>query len=153
MAVYYATTQQRTLGRLLTAKDVRLWVRGGNHESSAGRLVPSLEDLITKLRLRLRRRDQENRARLDPAPQQASAPGFHLAFSGQQFSIFDNPIRFIMGLRTDFRTSDPDEYSPDLAEMRSSDDLKSGIIYHCFTPSVASVITISDPQCSCLVPL
>lgn len=28
MAVYYATTQQRALGRVLCAKQVREWIRG-----------------------------------------------------------------------------------------------------------------------------
>jgi hypothetical protein len=50
MAVYYATTQQRTLGRLLKAKDVRLWIRGGNRQSEAARLVPSINDIITGVR-------------------------------------------------------------------------------------------------------
>ncbi len=42
MAVYYATTQPRTLGQLLNAKDVRLWIRGGNRQSENGRIVPSV---------------------------------------------------------------------------------------------------------------
>lgn len=66
--------------------------------------------------------------------------------SGQQFSIVKGLARFIFGIQTDFKTSEPDQYLPDLAEMRCIEDLKSGIEYHCSTPSVASVITISAPQ-------
>jgi hypothetical protein len=43
----------------------------------------------------------------------------------------------------DFVSSDPDDYTPDLSNI---EDIKSNIIYHCFTPSVASVLTISAPQ-------
>lgn len=37
MAVYYATTQQRTMGRLLTVRQVRQWIRGGIDSPAAAR--------------------------------------------------------------------------------------------------------------------
>jgi hypothetical protein len=51
--------------------------------------------------------------------------------------------RFILGRQSDFQSSDPDEYAP---ELSNSEDFKSDIIQHCFTPSAASVLTISAPQ-------
>ncbi|KFZ14085.1 hypothetical protein V501_03412 [Pseudogymnoascus sp. VKM F-4519 (FW-2642)] len=50
MAVYYATTQQRMLGRLLQAEQVRLWIRGGNRAADTARLVPSLDGIVRMLR-------------------------------------------------------------------------------------------------------
>ncbi|ELR07678.1 hypothetical protein VC83_03727 [Pseudogymnoascus destructans] len=50
MAVYYATTQQRMLGRLLQAEQVGLWIRGGNRVTDTARLVPSLDEIVQMLR-------------------------------------------------------------------------------------------------------
>lgn len=49
MAVYYATTQQRMLGRLLQAEQVRLWIRGGRCGEDTARLVPSLDEIVQRL--------------------------------------------------------------------------------------------------------
>ena len=45
MAVYYATTQQRNMGRLLDAKDIRLWIRGGVEVESSW-VIPSFEEVF-----------------------------------------------------------------------------------------------------------
>jgi len=130
MAVYYATTQQRTLGRFLKAKEVRIWIRGGNRQSEATRLVPSFDEIIKKLR-RSRGVDVEEvhvRSRMFPIrvtslPQLAS--------------------RIIFDLQSDFWFSEPDEYVREISNM---DHFKKDLIQCCFTPSAASVITISAPQ-------
>ncbi|KIM98299.1 hypothetical protein OIDMADRAFT_90904, partial [Oidiodendron maius Zn] len=87
IAVYYATTQQRVMGRLLQAKQVRGWIRG--------RLPVQKGDSLWQLKI-------SSKFRCDPADYR--------------------PI-----------TSDPAKI---LFEIRDQ----------CFTPSVASVITISAPQ-------
>jgi hypothetical protein len=146
MAVYYATTQQRTLGRLIKAKDVRLWIRGGNRQSEVGRLVPSLHDIVIKFRGYLQ-------ARFDIASEQPrEGPRVQISI----FSLFwlpsaiwedqiraDRQPRSTLQLRFDFVSSDPDDFTPDLSNIK---DVKGSIMYHCFTPSVASVVTISAPQ-------
>ena len=48
MAVYYTTTQQRMLGRLLQAEQVRLWIRGGSRAIDTARLVPSFDEIVLK---------------------------------------------------------------------------------------------------------
>ncbi len=53
-----------------------------------------------------------------------------------------SPYRSIFQFRFDFVPSDPDDYTPD----SSVRDIRSNIIYHCFTPSAACVITIAAPQ-------
>ncbi|PMD26210.1 hypothetical protein NA56DRAFT_698375 [Hyaloscypha hepaticicola] len=138
MAVYYSTTQQRTLGRLLKAKGVRLWIRGVNRRSPTGRIIPTLDDLVKKLPF------PEIHDRLT----QGSAQ-FHVTALIQNswftssllhgFSAFIYATTFDF----DFLSSDPDDYTPNLSNI---EDIKSDIIYHCFTPSVASVLTISAPQ-------
>jgi hypothetical protein len=136
MAVYYATTQQRTPGRLLKAKDVRLWIRGGNRQSEASRIVPSFEDIFTRL-------VHNVNASLAQYSEQARARNFRLPTSTGIEGWADLGFRWILGREYDFRPSDPGDYVPDLSKIR---DFKRDIIYHYFTPSVASVITISAPQ-------
>jgi hypothetical protein len=136
MAVYYSTTQQCTLGRLLRAKDVRLWIRGGNHQSEAGRLVPSWNNIF--IRLRRNYRDSHGQD-----SEQAGVHSFRLPTPTLTDRTIDSVLRFIYGIRSDFNSSDPDDYAPDLSSII---DFKSDIIYHCFTPSAASVITISAPR-------
>jgi hypothetical protein len=162
MAVYYATTQQRTLGRLLNAKDVRLWIRGGKRQSEDGRIVPSLQDIEMKFLLKLHhtlpdgpRQDSEAQG-FDPGaqvpPGQPRLPAAISDFGGNvpmnraiqahRMGVELPPSRSMLRLRFDFVPSDPDDYTP------ASDvtDTRSNIIYHCFTPSAACVITISAPQ-------
>jgi hypothetical protein len=133
MATYYATTQQRTLGRLLKAKEVRVWIRGGNRQSEAVRLVPSFDDIIMKL-LRI--------LSLDPTVSEE----VHLrlrTFATPEVSVASFVSRVILRLQSDFQFSEPDEYIPELPDMGN---FEKDIIRCCFTPSAASVITISAPQ-------
>jgi hypothetical protein len=134
MAVYYATTQQRTLGRLLKAKDVRLWIRGGNRDYEAARLVPSFDGIMRRILrkfLRARNIDAQEVDRRLQAPITTGA------------GLLGAVHRVVLAYQSDFRSSDPDEYVPELSNM---DHFQKDIIRHCFTPSVASVITISAPQ-------
>jgi hypothetical protein len=145
MAVYYATTQQRTLGRLLTAKEVRSWIRGGNRQFGVTRIVPSFDDIIEKLSARLaayfpsrirrgRRADAEEvQVELRTFPtQRMRTPGL---------STFAS--RVLLGVQSNFRFSEPDKY---VQEPLNIDNFEKDIIGSCFTPSEASVITISAPQ-------
>ncbi len=133
MAVYYATTQQRTLGRLLEAKRVRLWIRGGSRESETSRLVPSISDILITLGRKLRESHGED-------SEQARIRNLRLSSST---GLADLPIRLMLGRQDDFRSCDPDDYAPDHSNI---EEFKNNVIYHCFTPSVASVVTISAPQ-------
>jgi len=40
MAVYYACTQQRTIGRLLDARNIRKWIRGGRNQNRPVKYMP-----------------------------------------------------------------------------------------------------------------
>ncbi len=142
MAVYYATTQQRTLGRLLNAKDVHLWIRGGNRLSETGRLIPSLDDIITRA---LRYYEVDGHTQYSEQPRSRG----HVRFSYTSSFLFgymkalDWALAILIRRPFDFVSSDPDDYKPDVSKIGN---LRSDIIYHCFTPCVASVITISAPQ-------
>jgi len=131
MTLYYAIRQQHSLGRLLQAKDVRLWIRGGNQGAATGRLEQLLDRTIRRLPL-------------DTLPQwlrpnylQARFPLLASSFTAVSFSLRD------MLPFSDFSSSGPDDYAPDLSRTK---DIKSDVIYHCFTPSATSVIAISGPQ-------
>lgn len=87
IAVYYATTQQRTMGRLLQPTQVRGWIRGQ----------------IRPQKLTSMRRSK--------------------------------PIKFPRSDPEDYRPLQLDSASTSLEAMKS-----------CFTPSVASVVTMSAPQ-------
>jgi hypothetical protein len=46
MAVYYSTTQYRSLGRLLHPNQIRLWIRGGRrNQDLSGRILPTFDQL------------------------------------------------------------------------------------------------------------
>jgi hypothetical protein len=51
--------------------------------------------------------------------------------------------RVLISPQPDFRFSEPDEYVPELSNIER---FKNGMTRHCFTPSAASVITISAPE-------
>jgi hypothetical protein len=87
MAVYYSTTQQRTMGRLLQPIQVRGWIRG--------QLPPQI--LNSKWKFKLAKRPR----------------------------------------------SDPEHYRPRQSDLTSTTD---DFMKSCFTPSVASVVTMSAPQ-------
>ena len=160
MAVYYATTQQRTLGRLLNAKDVRLWIRGGKRQSEDGRIVPSFQDILMKSVLKPRhtlpngpRQDSEAEG-FDPGaqvpPERPLNPALSLGgvlvmirtIKAHRMGAELPPSRSILQFRFDFVPSDPDDYTLPSHVI----DIRRNIIYHCFTPSAACVITISAPQ-------
>ena len=151
MAVYYATTQQRTLGRLLKAKDVRLWIKVGNRTPQNVRLVPSLDDIVDKyfplfLIAGGGQVSEPSLERAQPRIRDINTLSWLLHFVlgiGINSSRADTRSRPLLQLRFDFVSSEPDDYSPDPSAIR---DTKREVIYHCFTPSVASVITISAPQ-------
>jgi hypothetical protein len=136
MAVYYATTQQRTLGRLLKAKDVRIWIRGGNRHAQMNRIIPSFDDILKRLPPSNTPRDfLQNFLQ---AHLLAWAPNSRLLPILLQLLIPKLEV-------PDLSSSDPNDYAPNLSEFTRR-DIKSDVIYHCFIPSVASVITISAPQ-------
>jgi hypothetical protein len=140
MAVYYATTQQRTLGRFLRAEDVRLWIRGGNQSSEADRIVPSLDGFVEKFSCR----NLSNGPNQDPEQPdvrdhaQPARPPVERNLNGPRLRIG------LLRPQFEFQSSEPGDYTP---EPSNSAQVKiRHIIYHCFTPAVASVITISAPQ-------
>lgn len=169
MAVYYATTQQRMLGRLLQAKQVRLWIRGGSRVVNTSRIVPSLDEIVQKLRIRFGRlplaeeesraerrtrlevrlatRLQEHQHRIEEArPQEqmdstSHSPHFNFANFYQRGARF--VLYYVAGIPFEFRPSDPDDFKPNRWDRMN---LKRAIIKQCLTPSASSVITISAPQ-------
>ncbi|KAF7507474.1 hypothetical protein GJ744_010405 [Endocarpon pusillum] len=92
MAVYYATTQQRTMGRLLTVRQVRRWIRGGMNSPGVAHMIPRFESRMK--------------------------------------------VQYL----------DPGELASNNIQMQPPELIKRSIIKQCFTPAVASVITLSAPQ-------
>jgi hypothetical protein len=142
MAVYYSTTQQRILGRLLKAQGVRLWIRGGNRQSRSDRIVPSFDDFARSWPF----------SGLPNRPVEIAAQPRLTALVQNSLNSWLMTTRLLSGiygffyrinLESDFVSSDPDDYTP---EGTNTEEIKSDIIYHCFTPSAASVLTISAPQ-------
>ena len=130
MVVYYATTQQRKLGRLFKAKDVRLWIRGGNQYAQTRTMLPSFDAMFRMLPLG-NTPEEFLRARLRAwAPNSRFLPILLHFF----MPTFETP---------DVSLTDPDDYAPNPSGIRN---IRSHVIYHCSIPSVASVITISTPQ-------
>jgi len=128
MAVYYATNQQRILGRFLKAKDIRIWIRGGQRKSALRMYAPGLDAMLSQSRQRdgsIGEQDSEQARNQIITP---SRPGF---------------VSVLRRLASGIETSDPHDYNPDLSRIGN---FKTDIINHCFTPGVASVITISAPQ-------
>lgn len=162
MAVYYATTQQCMLGRLLQAEQVRLWIRGGSRVEDTARLVPSLNEILQRVTNRSGRQslvDEQSRAerraslvarllRIEVArPNDQRDPTCEE--SHYNLNNFLGPVDQIVqysigGIPLDgFLPSDPDDFNPN---QRDRGNLKRAIINQCFTPSASSVITISAPQ-------
>lgn len=50
LAVYYSTTQYRSLGQLLQPEQIRLWIRGGRrNQDLSGRILPTLDQLVRNI--------------------------------------------------------------------------------------------------------
>ena len=136
MAVYYSTTQQRVMGRLLHGHQVRLWIRGGSGTLEHARIVPSLEQLhdstLAKMKLKLNARVQ----------------GFLSDVEQQDLSTF-RPIFYhllpwnILSSQKRIHPCDPQAFN---AKFSSVTTLKRDLMRYCFTPSVASAVTLSAPQ-------
>ena len=124
MAVYYTTTQQRTMGRLLTAKQVRMWIRGGTVSENL-RIVPGLDAILSLLGATTGIRMLEN-------------------WLGQFRSGVLSTVLFESG--STFRCQDSEELYVRTIPIQDPKTLEYTIIRRCFTPSVASVITLSAPQ-------
>ena len=124
VAVYYATTQQRTMGRLLTAKQVRSWIRGGTVSENL-RIIPGLEAIFSQL------------APITGFPMRA--PWFGQFRSGVLSTV-------LFGSRPIFPRQDPEELDIGTLPIDDSKILEHTIIRRCFAPSVTSVITLSAPQ-------
>lgn len=125
MAVYYATTQHRTLGRLLSASQVRAWIRGGIGVPERLRIIPSLKQILSESkRFAVLGELIENNIALHPFLS-------ILAFSG---------------LSDRHHLCDPEEFGVGGVNAISPTQIKYSLMRQCFAPGVASVITMSAPQ-------
>jgi hypothetical protein len=136
MAVYYSTTQQRVMGRLLHGHQVRLWIRGGSGTLEHSRVVPSLEQLhdssLMKMNLKLNATAQQ---RLPDVEQHDLFNGRLILYQFLPWSILSTQKRI--------HPCDPQAFD---AKFSGVTTLKRDLMRHCFTPSVASVVTLSAPQ-------
>lgn len=123
MAVYYATTQQRTMGRLLTVRQVRQWIRGGIDSPAAARMIPRFDNFLSRF-----------------LPSTSSSMPI-LGYSG--VGLWET---LLLESRMKFRYLDPEELTSNNIQMQHPGLVKRSIIKQCFTPAVASVITLSAPQ-------
>lgn len=134
MAVYYATTQQRTMGCLLHAPQIRLWIRGGVGILEEARVVPSFQQFLVRRLLSLNRTDEGQKRPLVKTNPKAIYYIRQIDSISGIWSIFS---------RSQLRPCDPKAFNPDLSTVTT---LKRDLKLQCFTPSVASVISLSTPQ-------
>lgn len=126
VAVYYATTHQRSVGRLLHPEQIRSWIRGGvGPKEAPGHIFPlftragkGVEDVVDAKEVQLLLGAWESRT-------------IDLALQSH-------------GLEIDLSPCDPQDLNPTHAKMLVMSPLF--LRQKCFTPSVASVIMISAPQ-------
>lgn len=146
MAVYYATTQQRTVGRLLHASQIRLWIRGGR-QSTQSRIVPDIRTIVQRMMIKI-------------------DPDWHIINFTTDVMFLGLPIQdfFITPLHKllydALRMPDPCEpqnFDPSHSRLPERNKLrgrlgwnaatiKQDLATRCFTPSASSVITLSAPQ-------
>lgn len=138
MAVYYAAAQQRILGRLLKAKQVRHWIREGSREFENQRIIPSLDQILFSIEFFGGRISQGHPGL------KVFLTGFLLRPLQLRLGTHNKVLKWLFGRPFDNRPSDPDDYVPEVGQP--SADSKAAALRQCFTPSVASVITISAPQ-------
>lgn len=116
MAVYYATTQQRAFGQLIKATQVRRWIRGRDSKA-LGRAPTYKGEFLFRFCKRIGVSESTRLFRLSQLSTLSNLPnGGH---------------------------GDPADFKPTSSDLES---MENEIIIQCFTPSVASVITISAPQ-------
>lgn len=140
MAVYYSTSQQRVMGRLLQAHQVRLWIRGGSGTLDHARIIPSLDQLsdfrLSKGALKLNATLQRTHIDIE----QQDSPRFSQLFG--QYSI-ESLLWSFWSRRSRIHPCDPQNFVPKSSSVTT---LKRNLTSECFTPSVASVVTLSAPQ-------
>ena len=161
MAVYYAAALQRSLGRLITAKQVRQQIRGG----TIGRVdyIRFMRSLRENKKLELERVNDAVCEPLDLVPEH-SVEGLrdvHMSRASYRFvNQLDNllyNIAFPVFLWDAFRWLVRKKDSGDIAQLqrlngvrpsvdRDADSQENLVLQRCFTPSIASVLTISAPQ-------
>ncbi|RDI81350.1 hypothetical protein Vi05172_g8532 [Venturia inaequalis] len=126
MAVYYATTHQRSMGRLLHPKQVRSWIRGGvGPKEAPGYISP----LLTRTR-------KDGKDIVD-------AKDVDVLLGAWESRTLDLALQ-IHGIQLDLSPCDPQDLDPIHAKMLTTSLLS--LRHKCFTPSVASVVMISAPQ-------
>ncbi|TID22352.1 hypothetical protein E6O75_ATG11146 [Venturia nashicola] len=126
MAVYYATTHQRSMGRLLHPQQVRSWIRGGvGPKEAPGHICP----LFT-------------RASMD-GKDLVDAKDVQLLLAECVSRTMDFALQS-HGIQLDLSPCDPQYLNSTHAKMLITSPLT--LRHKCFTPSVASVIMISAPQ-------
>jgi hypothetical protein len=136
MAVYYATRQQRNIGRLIDDKEIREWIRGG----------PEKITLVRNMKLAswIRTIDTKRQALGDgfaPREREMSQITAKYDWDQQHGRIVVNPGVSIL------ETREPDKMHPEVFYMTDGWRLpKRFLIRNVFSPSVAAVITISAPQ-------
>jgi hypothetical protein len=118
MAVFYASRQQRTMGRLLTARQVRRWIRGGGAYLEQGH-----SPLLHWAQKRMEGAIKHNTTAV-------------------------NSLSVMRSLNRQSLLRDPDELKLDSSMWSNAEPriLKRYIIYSCFLPAETSVITLSAQQ-------
>lgn len=134
MAVYYSTTQQRVMGRLIQGHQVRLWIRGGSGSLEGERVVPSLRQLKDSALAKMKKNARVQR--FLPDWEQQDIRDIKLIFYHFRPSA-------ILRRKKRFHPCDPKAFN---AKLSSVTTLKRDLMRSCFTPSVASVVTLSAPQ-------
>lgn len=136
MAVYYSTTQQRVMGRLLHRHQVRLWIIGGSGTVEHTRIVPSLEQLHDSTLLRMKLELNATVPQSHPDVEQQDL------FTARSILYQLLPWSILSGQKR-IHPCDPQAFN---AKFSSVMTLKRDLMRHCFTLSVASVVTLSAPQ-------
>lgn len=126
MAVFYATTTHKSIGRLLNPEQVRSWIRGGvGSNEPPGHVSP----LFTRVR-------KGSKGPLD-------VKNVPLLLGAWEPRIIDSALQS-HGIQLDRTSCDPQDLAHTHAKMLAMSPLL--LRDKCFRPSVASVIMISAPQ-------
>lgn len=141
MAVYYATRQQRSVGRLLEAKRIRQWIRGGSDTPS---LYTMLKTVGTRDPANVMIKIAIISSDIVELFTSRRPPGDRSNISLSRLSNFEH-------VRAYETKCDPEEFFLPARDGPSRPleinlSLKQKLMDLSFTPSVASVITVSAPQ-------
>lgn len=141
LAVYYATTQFRTLGRLLQAEQIRAWIRGGHSSPRINEhIVPSVRQLVNRFHGK-----KEEKPSYNPraSTRMARSMGPRQIEFIDRLHLKESKFRWLFPLVMPCDHCDPRWF---FMNGHTEELFWQKLRATCFTPSISAVITMSAPQ-------